>query len=77
MKRPPLRAELRAQLKREFAPEVERLSELLGRDLTFWSVEERPVGNGTQRGEMKADESVPVMVHCQETNELGERRTLV
>ncbi len=36
-RRPPLAPELRAQLKREFAPEVERLSELLGRDLTHWS----------------------------------------
>ena len=36
-RRPPLAPELRAQLKREFAPEVERLSELLGRDLTRWS----------------------------------------
>jgi hypothetical protein len=77
MKRPPLRPELRAQLKREFAPEVERLSELLGRDLTFWSLEEGPVANGTQRRETKSDQSVPVMVRCQETNELGERRTLV
>jgi hypothetical protein len=33
----PLTPELRRQLKREFAPEVERLSELLGRDLTHWS----------------------------------------
>jgi GT2 family glycosyltransferase len=36
-RRPALAPELRAQLKREFAPEVERLSELLGRDLTHWS----------------------------------------
>jgi len=36
-KRPPLAPEIQAQLKREFAPEVERLSELLGRDLTLWS----------------------------------------
>ena len=36
-KRPPLDAGLRLRLKREFAPEVERLSELLGRDLTHWS----------------------------------------
>ena len=36
-KRPPLAPELQARLKREFAPEVERLSELLGRDLTHWS----------------------------------------
>lgn len=36
-RRPPLDPELRAKLKREFAPEVERLSRLLGRDLTHWS----------------------------------------
>ena len=39
-RRPPLAPDLRAQLKREFAPEVERLSELLGRDLTHWSREQ-------------------------------------
>ena len=42
-KRPPLAPEVRAQLKREFAPEVERLSELLGRDLTDWSRPGPPV----------------------------------
>jgi hypothetical protein len=36
-KRPSLSPELRARLRREFAPEVERLSQLLGRDLTHWS----------------------------------------
>ena len=36
-KRPPISPELRSRLKREFAPEVERLGELLGRDLTHWS----------------------------------------
>lgn len=35
--RPPLAPKVRAGLKQEFAPEVERLSELLGRDLTQWS----------------------------------------
>lgn len=35
-KRPPMNPELRAQLQREFLPEVERLSELLNRDLTHW-----------------------------------------
>ncbi len=35
--RPPLPPELRDQLKRDFAPEVERLSILLGRDLSYWS----------------------------------------
>jgi hypothetical protein len=42
-KRPPLAPEVRAQLQREFAPEVERLSELLGRDLTHWSWQGPPV----------------------------------
>lgn len=36
-RRPPLAAGLAAELKREFAPEVEQLSALLGRDLTHWS----------------------------------------
>src|SRR5215469_13567908 len=36
-KRPPMPPELRLTLQREFAPEVERLSALLGRDLTHWS----------------------------------------
>ena len=34
--RPPLDPNLRAQLTAELRPEVERLGELLGRDLTFW-----------------------------------------
>lgn len=34
--RPPLDAALRARLARELAPEVERMSALLGRDLTQW-----------------------------------------
>jgi hypothetical protein len=33
----PLSPELRAQLDDEFAPEVERLGQLLGRDLTHWN----------------------------------------
>jgi hypothetical protein len=37
VKRPPLRTELKERLKREFVDEVASLSELLGRDLTFWS----------------------------------------
>jgi hypothetical protein len=36
-KRPPLDPKLRAELQGEFAPEVERLSELLGKDLTHWN----------------------------------------
>src|SRR5258707_1154215 len=35
-KRPTLSPELKAQLKREFAPEILRLSQLLRRDLTHW-----------------------------------------
>lgn len=35
-KRPPMDSAIREQLKREFYPEVERLSELLDRDLTHW-----------------------------------------
>lgn len=38
-RRPPMDPELRRQLLADFAPEVERLSELLGRDLTHWSRE--------------------------------------
>ncbi len=37
-KRPPLNPDLRAALKREFAPEVARLGDLLGRDLSAWSL---------------------------------------
>jgi hypothetical protein len=36
-KRKPISSELQLQLRREFAPEVERLSALLDRDLTHWS----------------------------------------
>jgi len=34
--RPPMDPDLRHQLQEEFKPEVEKLSELLGRDLNFW-----------------------------------------
>ena len=37
--RPAMPRELRAQLQAEFAPEVQRLGELLGHDLTHWSRE--------------------------------------
>lgn len=36
-RRPPIAPEVRARLQQYFAPEVERLSELLDRDLTHWS----------------------------------------
>ena len=39
-KRPQADTGLRQRLQREFAPEIERLSELLGRDLTGWSKNE-------------------------------------
>ena len=42
-RRPPLDPELRARLRRDFAPEVGRLSELLGRDLSRWS-QDQPSG---------------------------------
>ena len=35
--RQPLAADTRLSLQKDFAPEIERLSELLGRDLTHWS----------------------------------------
>ncbi len=42
--------EVRQQLKREFAPEVARLSELLNRDLTYWSsIDWRAPLRATQR----------------------------
>ena len=34
--RSPMKPELRKKLQAEFVPEVEQLSELLGRDLTHW-----------------------------------------
>ena len=37
--RPPMNPQLRKRLLAEFVPEVERLSELLGRDLTHWSTQ--------------------------------------
>jgi hypothetical protein len=37
--RPPMSLELRRELQGKFAPEVDKLSALLGRDLTYWSNE--------------------------------------
>ena len=37
--REPMEPELRQHLKKQFAPEVERLSALLGRDLSHWSLD--------------------------------------
>ena len=42
---PPMNQELRRQLQQEFLPGVERLSQLLGRDLTYWC----------RKGELSAD----------------------
>ncbi|MFO8058605.1 MAG: sulfotransferase [bacterium] len=36
-KRPPLKPDLEHELRQEFRPEVEKLGELLGRDLSHWS----------------------------------------
>ena len=48
--RPLAAPEVRQQLKREFAPEVARLSELLNRDLTYWSsIDWRAPLRATQR----------------------------
>ena len=47
-KRPPIAPATRLSLQREFAPEVERLSVLLGRDLTHWSRPEPPTGQPAQ-----------------------------
>jgi len=42
--RPPLAPDLRAALRREFAPDIERLGALLGRDLALWNQPPRPHG---------------------------------
>lgn len=42
-KRPPLSPDLELSLRCEFASEVERLGELLGRDLTHWTKPEPPI----------------------------------
>ncbi len=46
VQRPAMPPELRRQLSREFAPEVERLSKLLDRDLTHWSKRGSAEGGG-------------------------------
>ena len=38
VKRQPMDPQLRRQLTAEFAPQVEELGELIGRDLSAWSV---------------------------------------
>jgi hypothetical protein len=47
--RRPMRADLRAQLQDEFAPDVVRLSALLGRDLTYWSKDQADAGVRPER----------------------------
>ncbi len=44
-KRPQLDDAVRRSIELEFAPEVERLSQLLGRDLTYWSRGEHRIGS--------------------------------
>ena len=45
-KPPPLEPQLRARLRREFAPEVRQLSDLIGRDLSHWSADPVPAKTG-------------------------------
>jgi len=72
-KRPPLDPRLRAQLEKEFAPEVERLSILLGRDLTYWSQEQEPIANGSRADGIHQQRSVRIRLN---SDELSEPRTL-
>jgi hypothetical protein len=50
--RPPMDEKLRRRLQEEFAPDVERLGALLGRDLSFWlgDTQTREVSRHLQRG---------------------------
>ena len=54
LKRPPILADTRHALQREFAPEVERLSALLGRDLTHWSKAESSPAQIFAAGNLKS-----------------------
>ena len=54
IKRPPILADTRHALQREFAPEVERLSALLGRDLTHWSKAELSSDKNFAAGNLKS-----------------------
>jgi hypothetical protein len=56
--RPPMAAAIRLSLQREFAPEVERLSALLGRDLTHWS-RSQPFGAEQSASASCASSAVP------------------
>jgi hypothetical protein len=53
-KRPPMGPVLKISLQRKFAPEVERLSALLGRDLSYWSRPEFLAGGQSSPGAAEA-----------------------
>ena len=69
-KRPALSPETRRQLQREFAPEVERLSTLLGRDLTHWCYDPGR-GQGQVRTLERKREAVPVSGHPDKAENLA------
>lgn len=48
-KRTPLSSELRQRLQREFAVEVERLSNVVGRDLTYWTLPDPHLTHSSSR----------------------------
>ncbi len=52
-KRPAFAPELQRSLRREFAPEIERLSDLLGRDLTHWSDPDRELSKAVAMADSK------------------------
>ena len=58
LKRPPILADTRHALQREFAPEVERLSALLGRDLTHWSRSESPPAEDLAAGNLNSTDTL-------------------
>jgi hypothetical protein len=55
---PPMSQELRQQLQQEFLPGVERLSRLLGRDLTYWCRKEELSADRVYRADHEARKSV-------------------
>jgi Sulfotransferase domain len=58
-KRPPILTDTRLALQREFAPEVERLSTLLGRDLTHWSKSESLPTQNLTPGDVQPPQKPP------------------
>lgn len=52
-KRSEFEPDLQRSLRREFAPEVERLSELLGRDLTHWSDPDQAISKAASKAVSK------------------------